>query len=67
MSTMQGEVLRAFRKLNIPEADAIEAAEALSRRDVDVTALKADMPVVKALLGVNTALLLALFAKEFLH
>lgn len=64
MSTIQGEVLRAFRKLNIPEADAIEA---LSRRDVDVTALKSDLLVVKALLGVNTALLLALFAKEFLH
>ena len=41
--------------------------EALSRRDLDATALKADMPVVKALLGVNTALLLAVFAKLFLH
>ncbi len=67
MSAMQSEVHQAFRKMNVPEQEALDAAAALSRRDADVGALKADTLVVKALLAVNTALLLAVVTKLFVH
>ncbi len=64
---MQAEVYAAFRTLNVPEKEALAAAEALSRRDNDVTSLKGDMRAVQALLGVNTAMLVALLLKLFAH
>jgi hypothetical protein len=58
MSSIQGEVYRAFRKINVPEQEAMDAA---------VSGLKSDMIVVKSLLGVNMAMLLAVFVKLFIH
>jgi hypothetical protein len=51
-------VYRAFRKINVPEQEAMDAA---------VAGLKSDMIVVKSLLGVNMAMLLAVFVKLFVH
>jgi hypothetical protein len=40
MSTLQSEVLVAFRAINVPEEKALKAAEALNKRDDDVTVLR---------------------------
>lgn len=44
MSSMQSEVVEAFRAIDVPEDKALKAATALSRRDEDVSSLKRDMP-----------------------
>ena len=67
MSSMQSEVYTAFRTLNIPEQEALAAAAALSRRDNDVSSLRGEMRAMQALLGVNTAMLVALLLKLFVH
>ena len=67
MSSIQGEVYRAFRTINVPEKEAMDAAEALSRRDEDVSAIKGELLLHRWMLGVNTALLLAVFVKLFVH
>ncbi len=64
---MQAEVCAAFRTLNVPEKEALAAAEALSRRGNDVVSLKGDMRAVQALLGVNTPMLVALLLEIFAH
>jgi chromosome segregation ATPase len=40
---MQAEVFQAFRMINVPEKEALAAAEALSRRDAEITILKTDL------------------------
>ena len=48
MSTMQSEVYEALRAIDIPEDKALKAASALSRRDEDVAALRADTNLLQA-------------------
>jgi hypothetical protein len=67
MSNMQAEVFEAFRAIDIPEDKALKAATALSRRDDDVTSIKADVLLMKWMLGVNLALLIAVAVKLFVH
>jgi len=64
---MQAEVFEAFRAIDIPEDKALKAATALSRRDDDVTSIKADVLLMKWMLGVNLALLIAVAVKLFVH
>ena len=49
---MQSEVFEAFRAIDVLEAKALKAAEALSRRDDDVASLKRDMAVLKWMVGI---------------
>lgn len=75
---MQSEVFKAFRSIDVPEDKAFKAAEALSRRDpdlssdlktlrTDVGALKTDVAVFKWMLGFVLALQVAIAVKLFLH
>jgi hypothetical protein len=67
MSTMQSEVFEAFRSINVDEEKAIKAATALSKRDDDVSSLKADMLVVKWMLGFVLAFQIAFAFRLFGH
>jgi hypothetical protein len=66
MTTLQREVFEAFKSIDVPEDKAIKAATALSKRDDEVSSLKADMPVLKWMLGFVLAFQLGIFAKLFL-
>jgi hypothetical protein len=67
MSTMQSEIFEAFRAIDIPEDKALKAAEALSRRDVDVASLKTDTSVLKWMMGFVLAFQVAIAVKLFIH
>jgi peptidoglycan hydrolase CwlO-like protein len=47
MSTMDAEVFEAFRSVGVADDKAILAAQALGRRDPDISTLKQDMSAVK--------------------
>lgn len=66
MTTMQSEVFEAFRAIDIPEDKAMKAAAALSRRDDDVGTLKADMLLMKWMLGFVLAFQIGIFVKLFI-
>jgi hypothetical protein len=55
---------RQYRN-DVPEDKAIKAATALSKRDDEVSSLKADMLVLKWMLGFVLAFQLSIFAKLF--
>jgi hypothetical protein len=67
MSSMQAEVFEAFRSIDIPEDKALKAATALGQRDQDVASLKADMSIMKWMMGFVLAFQVAIFAKLFIH
>ncbi len=67
MANMQSEVYEAFRSIDIPEDKAMKAAGALARRDDDVGALKADVQLIKWMLGFVLAMLVAILFKLFTH
>lgn len=67
MSVMQSEVFEAFRAINIPEDKAIKAAQALSKRDDEVGSVKAELLVIKWMMGFVLAFQVAIFAKLFMH
>ena len=78
MSALIGEVYEAFRAMEVPEDKALKAAEALSRRDNDVTSLRADLATTKTaieakitllqwMMGFVLAFQVAIFVKLFLH
>jgi hypothetical protein len=64
---MQSEVFEAFRSIDIPEDKALKAAAALAKRDDDVGALKADVQLMKWMLGFVLAFQIALLFKAFAH
>jgi hypothetical protein len=64
---MQSEVFEAFRAIDIPEAKALKAAEALGRRDDDVTSIKSDVLLTKWMLGFVLAFQIAIAVKLFIH
>ena len=67
MSSVQPEVYEAFRSLGVEENPAMKAAVALGRRDGDVLSLRTDLRVVQAVLGVNSAMLVAILLRLFVH
>ncbi len=67
MGAMQSEVFEAFRPMDVPEDKALRAAQALSRRDNDVSVLKTDMAMVKWMLSFVLAFQVANFVKLFVH
>ncbi len=67
MSTMQSEVFDAFRSIGVTEDKALKAATALNERDRDVAVLKADMSVMKWMMGFVLAFQVAIFVKLFIH
>jgi hypothetical protein len=67
MATMKSEVYAAFRELDISEEKALKAAEALSKRDDDVSELKTDMTVTKWMMGFILAFQVAIIIKLFVQ
>ncbi len=65
MSTMQSEVFEAFRSIDIPEDKALKAAGALAKRDDDVTGLKADVQLMKWVVGFVLAFQVAFVGSTF--
>jgi hypothetical protein len=63
---MEAEVFDAFRAIGVTDLKAMAAAQALSRRDADVTSLKSDMVLVKWMLGFVMALNVAVSLRLFL-
>jgi hypothetical protein len=64
---MQSEVFDAFRSIGVTEDKALKAATALNERDRDVAVLKADMSVMKWMMGFVLAFQVAIFVKLFIH
>ncbi len=67
MAIIQSEVFEAFKDLGVSDEKALRAAGVLARRDDDVGSLKADMALMKWMLGVLMAFEIAIFFKFFLH
>ena len=78
MSVIQSEVFEAFRAIDIPEDKAMKAAAALSKRDEDVFSvlnkhteefhvIKAEILLMKWMIGVVVAFQVAIFVKLFVH
>ena len=66
MTVMQSEVFEAFRAIDVPEEKALRAAAALNKRDDEVTSLKADMLLLKWMLGFVLAFQVGIFVKLFM-
>jgi len=70
MSTIITEVYTAFKKAGVSEEDAIAAAKAISEESLatkgDVAALKAEMLLLKWMVGFNLAFTMAIVYKIFL-
>jgi hypothetical protein len=66
MSNMQADVYSAFRAIDVPEDKALKAAEALSKRDDEVVALKADVSLLKWMVGANIAMTVAVLLRLFI-
>jgi hypothetical protein len=75
MSTLQQEVYEAFRAIDVPEDKALKAAAALSasagprlvRIESDIAILKHDVALLKWATATNTALLIGVLVKLFIH
>jgi hypothetical protein len=67
MSVMQSEVFEALRAIDIPEEKALKAAASLSKRDEDVVSVKAELLLIKWMMGFVLAFQVAIFAKLFMH
>jgi hypothetical protein len=63
---MEAEVFNAFRSIAVTDLKAMAAAQALCRRDADVTSLKSDMILMKWMLGSVMAFNIAISLKLFL-
>jgi hypothetical protein len=67
MSVMHSEVFEALRAIDIPEEKALKAAASLSKRDEDVVSVKAELLLIKWMMGFVLAFQVAIFAKLFMH
>jgi hypothetical protein len=65
MRTMQSEVFDVFRSVGIDEAKALKAAAALNERDRDVVVMKADIVLLKWMVGFVLAFQVVMVAKLF--
>jgi hypothetical protein len=67
MSTMQAEVFKTFRAIDIPEDKALKATTAMGQRDTEVSSLRSDMGVMKWMMGFVLAVQVAIFVKLFVR
>lgn len=67
MTVMQSEVFEAFRAIDIPEDKALKAATALGKRDDDVASIKAELLLLKWMIGFVLAFQIAVTVKLFIH
>jgi hypothetical protein len=69
MSTAELEVIEAFTSIGVAPEKAMAAAAALNRRDAlsDVASVKADISVMKWMVGFNIAMTAAILVKLFVH
>ena len=78
MSVIQSEVFKPFRAIDIPEDKARKAAEALGKREADISEtlrkhseefqlIKSEILLMKWMLGVVLAFQVAIFSKKFTH
>jgi hypothetical protein len=67
MAVMQSDVYAAFRAIDIPEEKALKAAEALSKRDDEVSGVKSELLVIKWMMGFVLAFQVAIFVKLMIH
>jgi len=67
MSTMEAELFEPFRSAGVADDKASASAQALSRRDVDVASLRADVELLKWMVGFVGAGVVALVIKAFAH
>jgi hypothetical protein len=66
MSNLQSEVFEAFRAIDIPKEKALRAASALGKHD-DVASLKSYVALLKWMMGVTLAFVIAIAARLFTH
>ncbi len=67
MVAVQSEVFEALRSINIEEATALKAAGAHAKRDDDVITMKADIALMKWMLGFVLAFQVGMIFKLFAH
>jgi hypothetical protein len=74
MTVMEAEVFDAFRSIGVADDKASAAAQARSRRDPDISIMKADIATLKVdvailkwMMGFVVAGMLALLLKAFVH
>ena len=67
MTSMQSEVFEAFRDMGAAEDKALKAAGALAKRDDDVVSIKADVLLMKWMLGFVLAFQIAFAFRLFGH
>ncbi len=67
MSVTQSEVFEAFRAIDIPEDKAMKAAAALNKHTEEFHTVKAEIVLIKWMLGVIVAFQVATFVKLFVH
>jgi hypothetical protein len=60
------EVYQALRSAGVPEDEARAAATAVAESDREIADIKADIKVLKYMVGINTGLLLIVLGKLFL-
>ena len=66
MARMIAEVYQALRSAGAPEDEARAAATAVAESDREIADIKADIKVLKYMVGNNTGLLLIVLGKLFL-
>jgi hypothetical protein len=66
MARMIAEVYQALRSAGAPEDEARAAATAVDESDREIADMKADIKVLKYMVGINTGLLLIVLGKLFL-
>jgi hypothetical protein len=67
MHTIPSEVFEAFTSIGVPQEQALKAAAALSRRDVDVEEIKSRVLVLQWMQGFTLAMVTAIMFKLFGH
>ena len=65
MSTMQSEVFKALRSIDVPEDKALAAAASLNKRDENVADLQSDMRLLKWMVGAVLVMELGLLGTLF--
>jgi hypothetical protein len=67
MTPMQSEVFEAFRSIDIPQDNALNAAGALAKRDDGVAGFEAELRLMTWMLGFALALRIAIALKLFIR
>jgi hypothetical protein len=67
MAVMMGKLYAALRAGNVPEQQAVEAAEEIAGYEHELSKIKADLMLLKWMVGTNFAATLAVLFKLFIH